>query len=127
MFGIPQDLMPRRSSLCQCNSKAVPRIKASLPLFREVWDLEVEAIEHMEDLVDLLEVTRLYWEPDQGLFIFERDRDLERFNAINKKIASDYPYSVDNMGSRWTLIHPIKCFSHKGSPTISYKILSSHW
>ena len=62
-------------------------LKDALPLFREMWDLEVEAVEHMEDLIDHLEVTRIYWEPDQGMFMFERDRDLERFNAIMGKIT----------------------------------------
>jgi len=60
----------------------------ALPLFREVWDLEVESVDHLEDLVDLLEETRLYWEPEQGLFTFERDRDLETFNEIMAKITA---------------------------------------
>jgi hypothetical protein len=52
-----------------------------------MWDLEVEAVEHMEDLIDHLEVTRIYWKPDQGMFMFERDRDLERFNTIMREIT----------------------------------------
>ena len=62
-------------------------LKDALPLFREMWDLEVEAVEPMEDLIDHLEVTRIYWEPDQGMFMFERDRDLESFNTIMGKIT----------------------------------------
>ena len=63
-------------------------LKNALPLFKEMWDLEVEAVEHMEDLIDHLEVTRMYWEPDQGMFMFERDRDLERFNSVMGKITN---------------------------------------
>jgi hypothetical protein len=62
-------------------------LEDALPLFKEMWDLEVEAVEHMEDLIDHLEVTRIYWEPDQGMFMFERDRDLEHFNTIMGKIT----------------------------------------
>ena len=60
----------------------------ALPLFREVWDLEEASVEHMEDIIDLLEETRRFWESDQGVFMFERDRDLERVNAIMGKITA---------------------------------------
>jgi hypothetical protein len=59
----------------------------ALPQFGEVWDLEVEAVAHMESLIDHLELTRLYWSPYQGKFMFERDRDVEQFNQIMAKIT----------------------------------------
>jgi len=62
-------------------------LKDALPLFKEMWDLEVESVDHMEDLIDHLEVTRIHWDPDQGMFMFQRDSDLDQFNAIMDSIT----------------------------------------
>ena len=62
-------------------------LKKAVPLGKEIWDLEMKTVEYMEDLIDILEASRSYWEVDQGMFAFTRDRDLERFNAIMTKIS----------------------------------------
>jgi serine/threonine protein kinase len=60
----------------------------SLPLMKETWDLEVAVIGHMEELIDHLEATRSHWEPEDGMFMFQGDDDLEKFNAIMAKITA---------------------------------------
>jgi hypothetical protein len=60
----------------------------ALPLLKESWDLEVAVIGHMDDLIEHLEATRSYWIPEDGKFMFERDVDLEKFNAIMAKITA---------------------------------------
>jgi serine/threonine protein kinase len=60
----------------------------SLPRLKETWDLEVAVIDHMDDLIDHLEATRSHWIPEDGMFTFERDGDLNKFNAIMAKITA---------------------------------------
>jgi serine/threonine protein kinase len=60
----------------------------TLPLLKETWDLEVKIIDHMNELLAHLEEIRSYWKPENGIFAFERDDDLEKFNAIMAKISA---------------------------------------
>jgi hypothetical protein len=60
----------------------------SLPSLEEMWDLEIKVIDHMDDLIKHLETTRDHWYPEEGMFLFERDGDLEKFNAIMAKITA---------------------------------------
>ena len=62
-------------------------LKKAIPLGKEIWELEMKTVEYMEDLIDILEASRSYWEVDQGMFAFSREHDLERFNAIMTKIS----------------------------------------
>jgi hypothetical protein len=62
-------------------------LKKAIPLGKEIWELEMKTVEYMEDLIDILEASRSYWEVDQGMFAFSRERDLKRFNAIMTKIS----------------------------------------
>ncbi len=54
----------------------------------EIWDLELEIVEHEKYLIHYLKKVRPYWEPDQGKFMFQRDHDLEEFNLIMGRINS---------------------------------------
>ena len=63
----------------------------SRALLVEQWELESKTMETGGALVRFLHESRARWEMDDGLFLFETDEDLERFNKLfgemNKHIA----------------------------------------
>jgi hypothetical protein len=63
-------------------------IEKSGPLIKESWDLEVQCVGVMEQMLKHLETTRSRWVDSDGLFLFERDADLDKFNALLDELNS---------------------------------------
>lgn len=58
----------------------------TLPMFEENWKIETDIIELFADAIDLVRETQPHWEVQNGQFMFEKDADLARFNAIMEKV-----------------------------------------
>jgi hypothetical protein len=63
-------------------------IAKSGPLIKESWDLEVQSVELMSEMINHLESSRARWVVKSGQFIFETDADLKKFNSILSQINS---------------------------------------
>jgi len=63
-------------------------IEKSGPLIKESWDLEVQCVDIMEQLLNHLETNRARWSASDGLYLFERDADLDKFNALLDQLNS---------------------------------------
>lgn len=62
------------------------RLKEIQPLYAELWDLELKSVERLEEMVDHIEATRDQWEVEDGMIVFQKEKDLETFNKILDQI-----------------------------------------
>ena len=84
-----------------------PAIKASLangfekglsktiPLLREIWDLEAAVADCMEEMLEHLRGTRGRWAVSEGQFVFERQSDIDKYNEILGRLQGHAQRQLD--------------------------------
>lgn len=57
--------------------------------FREVWKLEISIVERAAEMLGHLRNTKGLWTVQNGMFIFDRNADLNKFNQIMQQMNDD--------------------------------------
>ena len=61
-------------------------VENAAPQFRENWEIEQQTINHMGEVIHLLEKAKGNWAIENGGYSFDRREDLQRFNEIMAQI-----------------------------------------
>jgi serine/threonine protein kinase len=62
-------------------------LHAGLSKYDQIWNLELEVLDHCAAALKLVESNRSRWTPKDGTFVFELDADLNLFNSIMEEIT----------------------------------------
>jgi hypothetical protein len=57
-------------------------VKRSMPLFEEVWDLEVKSVDYFTTIIDIFEEAHGSWSTQDETFMFEQEKHSDAFNKV---------------------------------------------